>query len=271
MRFRLKTLDFQRTQIMGVLNVTPDSFSDGWLSFTAKDAIAHGRALFAAGADIVDVGGESTRPGAQAVSLDEECARVLWVVRALAEEGVVSIDTYKAQVAERAIAAGAEIVNDISGGQYEPKILAVAAKQGAAMVLGHVRGRPSEMQSQANYSDVVAEVRAELSERVAHARAAGIERIFIDPGLGFAKTAAHNLSLLANLREFLSLGCPIVIGASRKSFLAKITGRSEEDRELGTAAADTAAILNGASVVRVHDVARQRDAVQVADAIRSGA
>jgi dihydropteroate synthase len=271
MQFRRLTLDWRRTYLMGVVNVTPDSFSDGG-SYTAEDAaVARGAALVADGADFVDVGGESTRPGAPPVATAEERRRVLPVIERLAGLTTLSIDTYKAEVADAALAAGAEIVNDVSGGAFDPELLGVVARHGAAVVLGHLRGAPADMQSRASYGDVVIEVLNELSERVARARAAGVARVLVDPGLGFAKTAEHNLTLLARLGELARLGCPIVVGASRKSFLGQLTGRAVDARELATAAADAAAVLHGAHVVRVHDVAAQRDAVRVADAIRRAA
>ena len=273
MEFRRLTLDWRRTYLMGVLNVTPDSFSDGNHWIDPERAVAHGAFLVASGADVVDVGGESTRPGAQPIAADEERRRVLPVVRPLAERVTVSIDTYKAEVAQAALDAGAEVVNDVSGGALDPDLLRVTARAGAALVLGHLRGSPADMSARAEYDDVVREVRDELAERVARAVEAGVPRarVLVDPGLGFAKRAEHNLRLLARLDGIAQLGLPIVVGASRKSFLGKLTGRAADARELATAAADTAAILRGAHMVRVHDVAAQRDAVLVADAVRSAA
>jgi dihydropteroate synthase len=264
---------------MGVVNVTPDSFSDGGRHLDAAAAIARGRAHAAAGAAVVDVGAESTRPGARPVSVEEERARLLPVVTelhaALARDGAqvaISVDTYKAEVADAALAAGAEIVNDVSGGVLDPEILRVAARRGAAVVLGHLRGTPETMRGLASYNDVVAEVREELRERVARAVEAGVPRarILVDPGLGFAKTGAHNLALLARLDEIVGDGQPVVVGASRKAFLGELTGgKPPGEREMATAAAHTAAILAGATMVRVHDVGVQRDAVVVATAIRA--
>ena len=268
--FRRATFDLSRTIVMGVVNVTPDSFSDGGSYADTAQAIAHGGALVAEGADIVDVGGESTRPGAAAVPVKEEAARVLPVVRALAGAVTVSVDTYKAAVAAAALDAGAEIVNDVSGGALDPELLAVVARHRAYVVLGHMRGTPAEMQGHARYTDVVREVKSELSERIDAAIAAGVAgtHILVDPGLGFAKSGAHNLALLAGLAEIAALGMPVVVGASRKSFLGALTGRDAGDRETATAAANTAAILNGAAMVRVHDVRTQKDAIAVADAIK---
>jgi dihydropteroate synthase len=268
-------------RIMGVVNTTPDSFSDGGRFRDAEAAIAHGRRLFEAGADILDVGGESTRPGATPVSLEEERGRVLPVIAALAAgttgSPIVSIDTYKAGVAEAAIAAGAQIVNDVSGGLLDPALLEVVARDGATVILGHLRGTPATMESEARYGDVVGEVRDELGARVAAARAAGIPdgRIWIDPGLGFAKRPEHSLALLAHLDALAALGCPIAIGASRKRFLGASSGTpgaprgdSVIAREEATAAAHALAIVRGAEVVRVHDVARQRAAIRLAEAVR---
>jgi dihydropteroate synthase len=273
LEFRRATFDWERTYLMGVVNVTPDSFSDGGaFAGDPEAAVRHGLGLFADGADVVDVGGESTRPGSPAVAAAEEAARVVPVVRALAGRGlgVVSVDTCKSSVAAAALDAGAEIVNDVSGGALDPELLRVVAHHGAYLILGHLRGTPADMNAHASYGDVVREVIAELTQRIDAAAAAGVSmaRLFIDPGLGFAKNAAHNIELLARLGELRALGCPIVVGASRKSFLGRLTGRDVGERELATAAADAAAVLHGANVVRVHDVAAQRDAVVVADAIR---
>jgi dihydropteroate synthase len=271
-RFRHRILDWRRTYLMGVVNVTPDSFSDGGRFASVDDAVAYGRSLCADGADLLDVGGESTRPGAQAVDTAEELARVLPVIEQLSKSGdvIISIDTCKAEVARAALELGAEVVNDVSGGLADPALLVEVARAGAAVVVGHLRGTPWDMQSHARYSDVVGEVSAELSARVEAARAAGVgsDRIWIDPGLGFAKEAEHSLQLIGDLERLTRLGHPLVVGASRKSFLGQVTGLPVGERELATAAADTAAILKGASVVRVHDVRQQRGAVAVADALK---
>jgi dihydropteroate synthase len=273
LEFRRATFDWRRTYLMGVVNVTPDSFSDGGAFAQMDAAVARGHALVAEGADLVDVGGESTRPGAAPVSARDEAARVVPVVRALAATAIVSVDTYKAAVAAAALDAGAELVNDVSGGTLDPELLRVVARHGAHVILGHLRGSPADMNAHARYGDVVREVISELAERIDAAAAAGVSmtRVLIDPGLGFAKNAEHNLALLARLYEIAALGCPIVVGASRKSFLGRLTGRDVDAREFATAAADTAAVLHGANVLRVHDVAAQRDAVIVADAIRRAA
>jgi dihydropteroate synthase len=269
LEFRRERFDWGRTYVMGVVNATPDSFSDGNLWLDAPAAVARAVELKAAGADLVDVGGESTRPGAMPVPVGEEIARVVPVIRALRDVAVVSIDTYKSDVAAAAIDAGAEIVNDVSGGLLDPELLRVTARSNAYLILGHLRGSPTDMTQHARYDDVVQEVRDELGRCIEAAVEAGnsLTRLLIDPGLGFAKTAEHSLTLLARLRELHSLGLPIVVGTSRKSFLGRVTGRDVGARELATAAADAAAIINGAHIVRVHDVAAQRDAVLVADAI----
>ena len=256
---------------MGVVNVTPDSFSDGGRHFETRSAIDHGLALAADGADLVDVGGESTRPGADRVDAIEEARRVVPVVRELAAAGVrVSIDTMRRETAEAALAAGAIMVNDVSGGAADPGLPRLVAEAAVPYVVMHWRGHSADMQERAEYVDVVGEVCAELSQRLDAVVAAGVnpEQVVLDPGIGFAKTVEHNLALLARLEVLHELGCPIVVGASRKSFLGKLTGRPVDDRELATAAADTAAILHGAQIVRVHDVAAQLPAVQIADAVR---
>jgi dihydropteroate synthase len=257
LQFQLTTLDWRRTYVMGVVNATPDSFSG-----------SQPLSSLLGGADIVDVGGESTRPGAAPVGAAEELRRVLPVLAAARGRVTLSIDTYKAEVAAAALEAGAEIVNDISGGTLDPDIFRVVARKEAALVVGHLRGTPADMQAHARYDDVVREVRDELGERLAKAKEAGVRRLLVDPGIGFAKTAEQSWTLLRRLASLRELGHPIVVGASRKSFLGKLTGRPVEDRELATAAADTVAILNGANIVRVHDVAAQLAAVQVADAAK---
>ncbi len=258
---------------MGVLNVTPDSFSDGGLDADVNAAIARGRAMAAAGATLIDVGGESTRPGAPPVTAAEELARVLPVVRALAADGLlVSIDTTKADVAAECVAAGAVMINDISGGQYDPGVFDVAARTGAALVLMHMRGHHREMYAGAVYEDVVEEVAAELGARVDAAVAAGVARdaIVVDPGIGFAKRAEHSWAVLARLdaAPLRALDRPLLVGPSRKSFLQRAIGdRPAAERDPATAAAIAAAILFGAHIVRVHDVASMVQVARVADMI----
>jgi dihydropteroate synthase len=261
--------------IMGVLNVTPDSFSDGGTDYDPAThpgpAIAAGRALVAAGADIVDVGGESTRPGAAPVGEDEELARVLPVVRALADDGaVVSIDTVKAAVATAAVDAGAAIVNDVSAGRLDPTLLARVADLDVPYVVTHMQGTPRTMQRRPHYDDVVAEVFEALAADVERAVDAGIDRarVVIDPGIGFGKTVSHNAALLARLREVSSLGRAVMIGTSRKSFIGHLTGADDPlDRLEGSLASIVLAVDQGASIVRVHDVAATRRALKVAGAI----
>ena len=264
----------ERTLVMGVINVTPDSFSDGGELFDPDRAIEAGVRMAEQGADLIDVGGESTRPGAAALAEDEERRRVLPVVEALAGRIAVplSVDTYKASVADAALSAGAAIVNDISGLRYEPELGAVVAARRATIVLMHSRGRSRAMYDQASYHAVVDEVLDELRESVAFATAARIpeECIIIDPGLGFAKEAPHSYEALARLDAFSELGRPLLVGPSRKSFLSRPLGASvpPPDRDWATAAAVTAAVLAGAHIVRVHAVREMLQVVRVADEIR---
>ncbi|MEM1022741.1 MAG: dihydropteroate synthase [Myxococcota bacterium] len=260
------------TQIMGVLNVTPDSFSDGGLAVEPRVAVDRAQSMMVEGAHIVDVGGESTRPGAEPVSEADEIARVLPTIEALDGLGVrVSIDTYKAEVAARALTAGASIVNDISGGTFEPEILEVAAEKKALLVLSHARARPRTMQegTWTYEGGVVAAVGAALHVSVQRALEAGVERsaIAVDPGIGFGKTDAENLDLLRNLDRLRPWpGCPILVGTSRKGFIGRITGRPVDQREMGTAATVALAIAGGADLVRVHDVQAAKDVVRMSDA-----
>ena len=269
--------DIGRCRVMGVVNVTPDSFSDGGTFVHADAAIAHGLAMAAGGADIVDVGGESTRPGAQPVQPAEEWRRVGPVVTQLAAAGlVVSIDTMHRVTAERALLAGARIVNDVSGGLFDPDLPRLVADAGVPYVVMHWRARSADMQSRAVYDEVVRDVCAELSMRVDSLLALGIsaDQLVLDPGLGFAKTAAHNWVLLAHLDELLALGRPLLVGASRKSFLGGLlaapdgTPRSTDGRDNATTALSALVASRGAWAVRVHDVAASRDAVDVVAALR---
>jgi dihydropteroate synthase len=258
-------------RIMGILNVTPDSFSDGGRYLATAAAIEHGLAMAAAGAAMIDVGGESTRPGAEPVGLEEELRRAVPVVAGLAVAGVaaeISIDTSKVAVARAAIDAGATFVNDVTAFRGEPAIAELVAQRGVGCCLVHMQGEPRTMQLDPHYGDVVAEVRDFLGARVDAAVAAGVarERIVIDPGIGFGKTVEHNLELLARLGELSTLGLPILVGTSRKSFLGRLTGRGEEERLAATIATNVIALLHGASVFRVHDVAPLRDALAVATA-----
>lgn len=261
-----------RTLVMGILNITPDSFSDGGLRMDPDRAVADGLRMIDDGADMLDIGGESTRPGADPLPADEELRRVLPVVERLAADGrvPVSIDTYKAVVAREALARGATIVNDVSGLLYEPELGGVAAERGAALVLMHTRGRSREMYERAVYSDVLTEVREELQAAIDRALAAGVarEQVIIDPGFGFAKRAEHSFQILTHLPELAALDRPILSGPSRKSFLkAALGNREPREREWGTAAAVTASVLFGAHIVRVHGVREMVDVVRVADRI----
>jgi dihydropteroate synthase len=265
-----------RIVVMGVLNVTPDSFSDGGRYVSVDGAVAHAVEMRAAGADLVDVGGESTRPGAQRVEAAEETRRVVPVIAALAELRIpVSVDTYRASVAAAAIEAGASVVNDVSGGLGDPDMARVVRDAGCPWILMHWRGHSSSMQQLAHYDDVVAEVRDELSGRIDDALDAGVDRdkLVVDPGLGFAKTAEHNWALLAELDSLLTMGFPVLVGSSRKSFLGKLLASSAgaprpvADREDATTALTAYAALRGVWGVRVHDVRPSVDAARAVAAI----
>ena len=269
---------------MGVINVTPDSFSDGGVLFDPAAAVDSGVQMVEQGAGILDVGGESTRPGASTVDDREEHRRVIPVIEALAArvDVPISVDTYKSSTADAALAAGASIVNDISGLRYEPQLADVVSRRGAAIILMHTRGRSRDMYQQASYGDVVAELLDELRESISFATGAGVPktRILVDPGLGFAKEAPHSFEALARLDEFGELGCPLVVGPSRKSFLTRALGGTASgntvlrstvpaaSRDWATAAAVTAAVLAGAHIVRVHAVGEMLQVARVADEIR---
>ena len=269
-----------RITLVGVVNVTPDSFSDGGRLLTAAGsadlaaAVALGLGLVADGAHVLDVGGESTRPGAQAVDVEEEIARVVPVLEALAKSTAtpLSIDTRKSRVAEAALAAGARIVNDVSGLRSDPALAAVAARHGATLVLGHLRGEPASMQHEIGFADCLREVEAELSASVAIAMGAGVPRgrLVIDPGIGFGKHLEHNLALLANIGTLgRRVGCPVLVGPSRKAFLGQLTGDPVDDRDRATLAACAVAVFAGADALRVHDVAGARRAAAVGAALRT--
>lgn len=271
-RLRGQELDCSsRTLVMGVLNVTPDSFSDGGRFYDPVKAIQHGLKLARDGADIIDVGGESTRPGSEAISAHEEMRRVIPVIEALAHEVKVpiSIDTYKSQVAARALEAGAAMVNDISAMRFDACMAEVVARHGVPVVLMHMLGTPKDMQLDPKYEDVVGEILDFLKARMDWAVSHGVsqEQIILDPGIGFGKTLEHNLSLIKHLSRFRSLGRPILLGTSRKSFIGKILGADVDNREEGTAATVALGIYNGANIVRVHDVARMLPVVRVTDAL----
>jgi dihydropteroate synthase len=264
----------RRTLIMGIINVTPDSFYDGGRRFDPAQAVADGVAMSASGADILDVGGESTRPGAQPVSEDEELARVLPVVRGLRKQirVPISIDTYKAKVARAALDEGADIVNDISALRFDPDMAPMVAVEKAPVILMHMQGTPRTMQREPQYIDVLREVRDFLAAQLYEAMDAGVaqESIVIDPGIGFGKTIEHNLQLLRGLPTLAALGQPLLVGASRKAFIGKILGAEPGERLEGSLAAAVAAVLAGANILRVHDVVESSKAARIADAIRFG-
>ena len=265
-----KTLHLDHPLVMGVVNVTPDSFSDGGRFYNVEAAVAHGRQLEAEGAAILDIGGESTRPGAAEVSIEEELRRVLPVIEQLraATRAVISIDTSKPEVMRAAAAAGAGLINDVRA-LREPEALAVAAQMGCAICLMHMQGEPRTMQHNPTYRDVAGEVKAFLDERVQAAKAAGIpaDRITIDPGFGFGKSLEHNLELLRRLGELTSGEVPLLAGLSRKSMIGKLTGRPEGDRVYGSIALAVIAYQNGARIIRAHDVAATVDALKIAAAV----
>ena len=258
-----------KPKLMGVVNVTPDSFSDGGRYLDAEAAIAHGEKLLGDGAAILDVGGESTRPGAEPVDEAEELRRVVPVVEGLAAKGAVSVDTSKAAVAAAAIEAGASIVNDVTALRGDPGMAELCAERGVGVVLMHMPGDPRTMQDDPRYDDVVVDVKAFLARRVEVAVEAGIaeERIWVDPGIGFGKRLEHNLALLRRLAELRELGRPVLIGTSRKSFIGKVDGSAVGDRIGGTIASTVLAGAEGADVLRVHDVAETAQAVKVAAAV----
>jgi dihydropteroate synthase len=260
---------------MGVLNVTPDSFSDGGLYSEREKAVARGLALFAAGADIVDVGGESTRPGSSRVEAEEERRRVVPVIEALRSRGggLLSVDTTKAEVARAALDAGADVVNDVSGFRFDPELAPLVAERGVPAIVMHLRGDFSLMHERPAYSDVMGEVTSELQEAVDRGIEAGIsaEKIIVDPGIGFGKNAAHSLEVLRRLSELSRLDRPVLAGPSRKSFIGTVLGVGVGERLMGTAAAVAACVLGGAHIVRVHDVPEMREVVTVCDAIVGGA
>lgn len=262
-----------RTLMMGILNVTPDSFSDGGLYFDKEDALAHGEALAAAGADIIDIGGESSRPFSEPVPADKEIRRVVPVIEELARRVSVpiSIDTTRAEVARQALEAGAVMVNDTGALRLDPAMADLVAHADVPVVLMHMKGTPKTMQIDPHYEDVVGEVKSFLADVIDTAEEAGIRRdkIIVDPGLGFGKTVTHNLRLIKDLRALQPLGVPIMIGPSRKSFISKLLGPGDERREAGTQAAVAAAALNGAHIVRVHDAERTRETLKLVDAIKN--
>ena len=265
----------KRTHIMGVINVTPDSFSDGGFFFDPNRAIAHALKLVDEGADIIDIGGETTRPGSKPITAETEISRVIPVIERLAPkiDVPISIDTYKSLVAERAIEAGAEIINDISALNFDPKMAEIASRHDVPVVLMHIKGTPENMQQNPCYVSVISEIIEYLKDSIEMAEKAGIDphKIIIDPGIGFGKSLddGHNLKIINRLSEFKSLGKPILVGPSRKAFIGKILNADVTQREEGTAAAVSAAVLNGANIVRVHNVGMIRKVVRVIDAIKN--
>ncbi|QLE43867.1 dihydropteroate synthase [Nostoc sp. C052] len=262
----------QRTYLMGILNVTPDSFSDGGEFNTTSAALVQAQALVAAGADIIDVGGQSTRPGAKQITLAEELERVLSVLEVLRPEISIpiSVDTTRAAVARASVEAGADIINDISGGTFDSEMLPTVAELGVPMILMHIRGTPQTMQQQTDYQDLLGEIYSFLAGQIEVATTVGIDldKIIIDPGIGFAKNYEQNLEIFRGLRSLSALKCPILVGASRKSFIGRILNQPDpKARVWGTAAACSAAIFNGADILRVHDVQEMHDVSLVADAI----
>ncbi|MBW4664902.1 MAG: dihydropteroate synthase [Chroococcus sp. CMT-3BRIN-NPC107] len=262
----------KRTYLMGVVNVTPDSFSDGGEFATPKAALVQAQRLVEAGADIIDIGGQSTRPRAVQISVEEELERVLSVIEVLRKEITIpiSVDTTRAVVAKAAVAAGADVVNDISGGTFDPEMLTTVAEVDVTIVLMHLRGTPETMQQMTDYENLLGEIHQFLERQIESATFFGVNasKIIIDPGIGFAKNQQQNLEILRNLGFFKSLHCPILVGASRKSFIGRILDKPDpKERVWGTAAACCAAISTGADILRVHDVAQMRDVCRVADAI----
>ncbi len=259
-------------RIMGILNVTPDSFSDGGRFLKTDDAIRRAEALAEEGADLIDIGGESSRPGAETVPIEEEIRRVVPVIEQLARRLSIpiSIDTYKSEVARRALAAGARIINDISALRFDPAMAPLAAREGVPVVLMHMQGTPKDMQIHPVYTNVVREISAFFETRIRFAEQAGIarERLVLDPGIGFGKTTDHNLEILARLDEFRTLGRPLLIGPSRKAFIGRVLDLPVEERMEGTAAAVAVGILNGASIIRVHDVRAMSRVARTVQAIQ---
>jgi dihydropteroate synthase len=272
-KFRSKSYDFfSRTHVMGVINVTPDSFSDGGKFLDTQSAVDQGLRLEQEGADIVDIGGESTRPGSEPLPIEEELRRVVPVIGELSQKIKIpiSIDTYKAGVAKRALEAGAEIINDISGLRFDPPMVGVAKESGCPVILMHIQGTPKNMQENPVYQQVVREVRDYFQERVNFATSSGMDesRLILDPGIGFGKSFEHNLSLLNGLSVFKTLGRPLLVGVSRKSFLGKILALPVTERLEGSLAALAYSIWQGANIVRVHDVKESVRAARVIDRLR---
>ncbi len=260
---------FSRTYLMGIVNCTPDSFSDGGLAYHTEDAMKHALQLIGEGADFIDIGGESSRPGADPVSAEEEIRRVIPVVEQLAKKTSlpISIDTSKSIVAEQALQAGACIVNDITALYGDPRMAEIIAKYHASVILMHMQGTPRLMQNNPQYQNVIEEISVFLEDRIRFAVRAGISQIIVDPGIGFGKTLEHNLEIIRNLRSFRDLGYPLLVGPSRKTFIGKILDVPPTDRKEGTMAAVAASILFGANIIRIHDVKEMKQVAMVTDAI----
>ncbi len=272
-RFGSVKYDFSsRTHLVGILNVTPDSFSDGGKFYDVDSAVRHALQMVEEGADIIDIGGESTRPGSKPISVEEELRRVLPVIQRLVETIYVpiSIDTYKSAVARKVLEAGAFIVNDISGLRFDPEMIDVIAEHKASVIVVHIKGTPQTMQQNPVYEDVMKEIKEYLQESISLAEKRGIQQIIIDPGIGFGKTLQHNLEIFRQLSEFGELNRPILAGPSRKSFIGAILNTPVDDRLEGTAAAVAVSIMNGAHLVRVHDVMTMKRIAKVTDAIVKG-
>jgi dihydropteroate synthase len=270
---RRKLLLHKRTHIMGILNVTPDSFSDGGKFYSVGQAVEHGIQMERDGADIIDIGGESTRPGAEKISLQEELNRVVPVIRLLSKKlkrAIISIDTYKSEVARRALDAGASMVNDISGLRFDTKMKKVVAKYKVPVVLMHIKGTPKNMQQAPVYNNLIGEIKDYLRKSIEIGMVAGIpkEKIIVDPGIGFGKTREHNLEIIRRLGEFADLGVPILVGASRKSFIGLTLNVPVAERLPGSLAAAIISALNGAHIVRVHDVKETFQAIKIVEVIR---
>jgi dihydropteroate synthase len=270
---RNKVLDISQPKIMGILNVTPDSFSDGGQHMDTGAAVAYAAQMLEEGADIIDIGGESTRPGSDYVPDEEEWRRIGPVIKALRlhSEVPISVDTRKASVAEKALDSGADIINDISALRDDPELAGVLRRHRCPVIVMHMQGTPATMQTAPVYDDVVREVGAFLDERVGFCREMGIDQVIVDPGIGFGKTVEDNLALLANLRELIATHAPILVGASRKRFLGSLCGTDTANRLHASIAAHTAALLGGASILRVHDVRPHVEAMTIANAIASQA
>ena len=272
-RWKGRVLKFDRPLIMGILNVTPDSFSDGGRFFSRENALKQAEKMAGEGADIIDVGGESTRPYAEQVSAEEEIRRIIPVIRKIKKKlrTLVSIDTYKSEVACRALEEGADIINDISALRMDRNMGKAAARAGVPVILMHMQGRPRGMQANPRYSDVIRDIAGFLGERIKKAKELGIDvkKIIIDPGIGFGKTVEHNLLIIKNLEKFKKLGCPVLAGPSRKSFIGKVLDLKVNERFEGTAAAVAICVWNGADIVRVHDVKEMKRVADLAYAIKT--